>query len=1092
MKAVSEFLNKKTSFNNSNKLIKEHSKAGYSEGFYSVSSYTPTLVASTPINTGIAVGGFGNSFHLTPIGTTPAMSSVPGYLIVENDNDSLSLLDFYIGIKKDHEDLRLEVKNYDWFMWFQKSYPLKKENGESWFEDDYSIETVNETIEDILNSNTFYTTNKECFERWKDELSTETKEILKRTDNYRLINYRILLDLYASSIGRNDIVLSSLTGNSVKKENSGIENYNAEKMKYRALFPFSEFSYQNNKNLVEIERVVFSPHEGINGEISTRPLNWNIFNVKNKSNKAIEITFLQSQENMCGYGIKKIFEGAQDAACELVRNPNGQNGEELCIDINDEKEFVGVRLFQDKDNGEVFSGDMSFGILADKNDKSIKISLSKGVYPVQKKDIIKASLYSGQIKRFDATKIQHTGREQLDGMICVNVVIQPGEIKELSFLQVLNFPRISIKNWESTKKYYNDNESLFENSNKLVFDACLELEKEIEVNIQSIEKSYNKLKRAIPNCSDSSIKKICELKHNQKSFLSSASILDKNDRYFIKECAEYPFFNSLDVYFYGSFMLFPENRKLDYLVQKEFAKATMEHDNSRRMFFWDAFRQGGDVVDKESVGVRSQKGAVIHDLGCTFDIDPDGYFWRNAQEWKDLAPKFILMVLRNYYYSKDDSILNECWEAIKASIEFIENKIPQLEVLPYVENGSGDTFDEIESNGVTIYCSSLWIAGLKAAEKIANIIGDFEYEIKYQKSWIVAEERMKLYLWDDSESIFMFYTTPIISENIISEEKFKVEFHKKYKGFEKSQPITITLNSFIYNDESIVITKDLCDKARDILKVLNLNNEYQKMNFCKNKLTRIDKIRIKKLILFDTFKDHFHIKSFKKILCDSDDIFADQLLADLYLEILDLECINSNKNKISILRGIMGRANKLNGVFAGISNVVERDGTPHNDLQAQEIWLGVQYSLAASMLSVGLTDEFVLILEKMHEILYEKLKMPFAAPEGIVVFGYITEKDISKLIKCKNDDANKILEYLKLKNIEIIDADNRLLRQVTEEDLNNLVSKFEFVNQKSFKKLFEYFKSKEINYTVGQYLRPGMIFSIDAIINKLLFEQNKL
>lgn len=1081
MKSIQDILEKIDVPQYANDLVCPHSKAGFAEGFYSVSSYTPTLVSSTPLNTGMSVGGVGNGFHTTPIGTTPAMSLIPGYLIAEKGNDRNDILDFYISVNKNCDNLKLVVKNFAWFMWFQKNYPLEKNEGELWINDDNSEEDINRILNEIINDDNFLNKNKEKINRWKSELSEKTLQLIEKKEKPSTINYNILKDLFCSSIGRQNYSMISLIGDIAKNEKSGIKTYPIKSMHYRAIYPFSELLYKKDEEVVNVKRYQYSPFVNSEGIVNDIPVNWNIFRLENKTDKKIEVTILQFQENFCGFGIKKIFNGAQDAACSMVRNPNKQNTEDVLYDINN-KVFKGLRLFQDDDTSDTFGGDIIVGVMLNKSDESVKFSSCNGLFPEQKKDIIKGCLNSGQVKKFDIRKIQYTGREQLDGIVCVDVMLNPGEIKEIPFLQILNFPKISIKNWQSLKKYSSLLNGKICDSKRLVKKVCENLEKDVDLNSLFIKSSIEKYKKQFPMFSDGVIKKICLLKHNQLSFLSSASTLSVDNKFFIKECAEYPFYNSLDVYFYGSFMLFPHNIELDTLVQKEFAKATLHSDNTVRKYYWDAFRQGGDIVNKENVGVRAQKGAVVHDLGCTFDTDPDGYFWRNAQEWKDLAPKFILMVLRNFHYSKNIEILRECWEAITQSIEFIVKGMPEGEVLPYVKNGSGDTFDEIESNGITIYCSSLWVAGLKATEEIARILGLNECQKKYASMWKIAESRMKQYLWDDEEGIYFFYSTPIINNDVKNRKKLKEKLLRDYKIKDKNKSVIEILNEIIYTDKHILFNKQLKDDVNAYCKdMIQLDKEIG-IEIGKN--TRLHRLYYKKLFIIGKYKDDFKKDSINNILKDSDDVFADQLLADLYLEILNIKGINSKEKKIKILNGIMKRSVKVKNEYVGISNVTKRDGSPNKEPQAEEIWIGVQYSIASSLLSVGQYDEFCKVIEALYDVLYKRLRMPFAVPEGVIVKGYISIRDMMKILECDEKKAQNILDHLKQE--DIISDENRLQRYVTEMDVNLLNNKFVEITDKFRGELLEYFKSKEINYTVGQYLRPGMVFAIDAVIENIL------
>ena len=132
-------------------------------------------------------------------------------------------------------------------------------------------------------------------------------------------------------------------------------------------------------------------------------------------------------------------------------------------------------------------------------------------------------------------------------------------------------------------------------------------------------------------------------------------------------------------------------------------------------------------------GPRARKGAVIHDLGSPFDPKPDAYNWHNVAEWKDLAPKYILMLLRNYHFTKDASLLKDCWDSVEASLQYLRDMILEGHSIP-LTNGTDDTFDNLSSFGITIYCGSLWVAGLKAAAEIARIIKSMVM-LKNLKSW---------------------------------------------------------------------------------------------------------------------------------------------------------------------------------------------------------------------------------------------------------------------------------------------------------------------------------------------------------------------
>ena len=200
---------------------------------------------------------------------------------------------------------------------------------------------------------------------------------------------------------------------------------------------------------------------------------------------------------------------------------------------------------------------------------------------------------------------------------------------------------------------------------------------------------------------------------NTLSFLAEATVWDKDDRFLVRECADYPFFNSLDVYFYGSFSLMALMPRLDGVVMKRFGDAILAVNDNRRRHHEYVNHPFADLPDPKLEGPRAVRGAVIHDLGSPFDAEPDAYDWHNVKEWKDLAPKYVLMVLRHYVKTQDIENLKDCKEAVYAAMQYLEKMVNEGENFP-LTHGTDDTFDNLSSHGISVYCGSLWIAGLRA------------------------------------------------------------------------------------------------------------------------------------------------------------------------------------------------------------------------------------------------------------------------------------------------------------------------------------------------------------------------------------------
>ena len=95
-------------------------------------------------------------------------------------------------------------------------------------------------------------------------------------------------------------------------------------------------------------------------------------------------------------------------------------------------------------------------------------------------------------------------------------------------------------------------------------------------------------------------------------------------------------------------------------------------------------------------------------------------------------------------------------------------------------------------------------------------------------------------------------------------------------------------------------------------------------------------------------KDAFTESWNAKIANDCDDVFADTMLADTYLRLLDLEPItDSVKAKSNLLR-IFNTNYKANSPLIGAANLVHKDGSPLDEFnfQAHDVWIGIQYEKA--------------------------------------------------------------------------------------------------------------------------------------------------
>ncbi|HAR64400.1 MAG TPA: hypothetical protein DCS13_13125 [Candidatus Margulisbacteria bacterium] len=212
----------------------------------------------------------------------------------------------------------------------------------------------------------------------------------------------------------------------------------------------------------------------------------------------------------------------------------------------------------------------------------------------------------------------------------------------------------------------------------------------------------------------------------------------KSNRFGYLECVDYPYYETLDVRYYSSWALLYGWPELEKQVMKQFADTIAIEDNSVIKFNsgYLAHRSlaSAETVEKDNqyLGYRKRRGACPHDLG-SFEENPfvkvNSYCFQNPNLWKDLNPKFILMIYRNYYYTKDIAFLHYCWPAVKEAFTYYKQFDRDDDGLPENDGWPDQTYDNWTMKGSSAYCAILWLSALVAYKEMSFQIGDYNREV---------------------------------------------------------------------------------------------------------------------------------------------------------------------------------------------------------------------------------------------------------------------------------------------------------------------------------------------------------------------------
>ncbi|GFP98321.1 non-lysosomal glucosylceramidase [Phtheirospermum japonicum] len=253
-----------------------------------------------------------------------------------------------------------------------------------------------------------------------------------------------------------------------------------------------------------------------------------------------------------------------------------------------------------------------------------------------------------------------------------------------------------------------------------------------------VHRSAMTVKEAVVNGSDSSRRysDIDELSSTHEPTNDNGDV----GRFLYLEGVEYIMWCTYDVHFYASFALLELFPKIELSIQREFAKAVLSEDRRKVKFLAEG-----------NCGIRKVKGAVPHDLG-THDPwhEMNAYNIHDTSRWKDLNPKFVLQVYRDFAATRDFSFGADVWPAVCAAVEYMEQFDRDNDGLIENDGFPDQTYDTWTVHGISAYCGSLWLAALQAAAAMAVQLGDEAFAEKCRDKFVKAKSVFEEKLWNGS------------------------------------------------------------------------------------------------------------------------------------------------------------------------------------------------------------------------------------------------------------------------------------------------------------------------------------------------------
>ncbi len=235
------------------------------------------------------------------------------------------------------------------------------------------------------------------------------------------------------------------------------------------------------------------------------------------------------------------------------------------------------------------------------------------------------------------------------------------------------------------------------------------------------------------------------------------------------ECPDYPLFNTLDLWVYGSHGVAAHFPELARSVTRDFANQVSVEDRETRHHLRSSRRF-----------VRQAAGMLPHDLGAP-NADPfiraNDYIYQDSTVWKDLNTQFVLIAWRD---ARDapDTFLADIYDGVIQAMEAL---------LTFDRDGDGliendgipdQTFDNVPMKGVSAYCGGLWLGAMRATADMARQIGDNTQARKWQDLSAEAEPRFDQLLWTGDR--YRVDTDGTFSDALFSEQLFGPALARMY------------------------------------------------------------------------------------------------------------------------------------------------------------------------------------------------------------------------------------------------------------------------------------------------------------------------
>src|ERR1700676_1578930 len=513
---------------------------------------------------------------------------------------------------------------------------------------------------------------------------------------------------------------------------------------YYSLYPKSWYDYRWEKFPAHVTLEQFSPVLPNNYRESSYPLAVYRWHAENPTDKPVTVSVLLSWTNMLGWfrDFSPNMHGALDIG---NRNHFEQK------DGDGSGQMKGIVFDRIHPNGvkDDWDGQITIATL---ESPGVEVTYQTTFVPETSDEIWKPFAADGRLSNSDRSWV--SSAEHLSGAIAVRFTLKPGEKRVIPMVIAWDLP---IVTFGSGRKWYRHYTNFYgtsgTNSWEIARDGLANASRWSD-QIDAWQAPYIN-DESKPLWYRGMLFNEMYILADGGSFWghpvgSATQPADKKaaDTFGFLEFFDYPFYATLDVRFYGSMPLVKFWPHIDKQVLRQFSDTVSQDLTDKYLWQWKS-QQTGSL----NFRIRKAKGAVPHDLGVPQE-DPfaqvNSFSWQNTNDWKDLNSKFVLMIYRDYVFTgkKDTEFLRYTWPSVQEALQHLQQYDRTGDGIPQNDDYPDQTYDVWIVHGESAYCGGLWLAALRAAEEIAQVLGDMPSATRYHAMFLKGQDTYVKKLWN--------------------------------------------------------------------------------------------------------------------------------------------------------------------------------------------------------------------------------------------------------------------------------------------------------------------------------------------------------